>query len=74
MQEDHENGLSEQFVHISHIIIGLRNSSQDWSSFGRYLTGKQSLANQLSSRKGKTDAADGETEVHINEITYCNWQ
>jgi len=37
------------FQNISPMLIGLRNSSQDWSSFGRCLTGRQSLSDHLSS-------------------------
>lgn len=56
------------------LIRGLRNSTQDWKSFDRCLTGKQFLSDQLLSQKGKTGAAEGESDMHSNEITYCNWQ
>lgn len=41
LQDDHKNAPSEQLLHISHLIIGLRSSIQDWSCFGRHLTEKQ---------------------------------
>lgn len=56
------------------LIRGLRNSSQKWESFDRCLTGKQFLSDELLSQKGKTGAAEGESDMHSNEITYCNWQ
>lgn len=40
LQDDHENAPSEQLLHMSHLIIGLRSSIQDWSCFGRHLTEK----------------------------------